>query len=69
MGISLSIWIDIDKPTKTFSIHSENRSRNPKYKGINQMFRDGGWFEVGNYDEAVDLFKEKYSDYKLNIKI
>lgn len=63
----MTVWIDIDKPTKTFSIHSQNNSRNPKYKGINQMLRDGGEFEKESYKAAI-THKSQYSDYKLNDK-
>lgn len=61
----MSIWIDIDKPTKHFGIHSKNNSRNPKYKGINEMLRDGGWFEMASIDEAFVLHKRDYSTYTI----
>lgn len=64
----MTVWIDIDKPTKTFSIHSQNNSRNPKFKGINQILRDGGWFEKESYEASITLYKSQYSDYKLNDK-
>lgn len=59
------VWINIDIPTKTFGIHYENKSRNPKYKGINQMLRDGGWFELPSHQQALELYKEEYGTYQL----
>lgn len=59
------VWINIDIPTKVFGIYYENKSRNPKYKGINQMLRDGGWFEYESYQEAINLYKREYPSFKL----
>ncbi|WNS73661.1 hypothetical protein RRV45_12100 [Bacillus sp. DTU_2020_1000418_1_SI_GHA_SEK_038] len=61
----MSIWIDIDKPTKHFGVHSKNKSRNPKCKGINEMLRDGGWFDVASIEEAFELHKRSYSNYTI----
>ena len=35
--IQMSISVNIDIPTKTFQVYHENRSRNPKYKGIGEL--------------------------------
>lgn len=63
--IIMSIWINIDMPTKHFVIHSKNNSRNPKYKGINKMLRDGGWFELSTVKEAYELHKREYPTFTL----
>lgn len=61
----MSVWIDIDIPTKHFGIHNENKSRNPKHKGINQMLRDGGWLEVKTKEEALELHRTEYPTFNL----
>lgn len=64
-GIYLEIWVDIDKPTKHFGIHSTNNSQNPHFKGINQMLRDGGWFELASKEEAYLLHKTEFANFKI----
>jgi hypothetical protein len=64
-GDFMTIWIDIDKPTKHFGIHSKNKSRNPQFKGINQLLRDGGWFKLNSKDEAYALHKKEYPNFKI----
>jgi hypothetical protein len=59
----MTIWVDIDKPRKYFKIHSKNKSRNPKFKGINQWLRDGGWFELASKDEAYELHNREYPTF------
>lgn len=61
----MTIWVDIDIPTKHFGIHNENKSRSPKFKGINQLLRDGGWFELSSKDEAIELHRREYSNYTI----
>jgi hypothetical protein len=59
----MAIWVDIDKPKKHFGIHRRNKSRNPQFKGINQLLRDGGWFELTSKDEAHELQKKEYPTF------
>ncbi|PAE35437.1 hypothetical protein [Bacillus sp. 7884-1] len=61
----MTIWVDIDKPTKHFGIHNENKSRNPKFKGTNKMGRDGAWFELTSKNEAFELHKREYPTFTL----
>lgn len=59
----MTVWVDIDKPTKHFGIHSKNKSRNPKFKGINHLLRDGGWFELAAKADAYELHKREYPTF------
>ncbi|SES62146.1 hypothetical protein SAMN05216389_10188 [Oceanobacillus limi] len=61
----MAVWVNIDIPTKHFGIHSENRSRTPKYKGINKLLRDGGWLKFTSKEEAYRLYKSEYPTYQL----
>ncbi|WP_077210417.1 hypothetical protein [Bacillus dakarensis] len=61
----MTIWIDIDIPTKHFGIHLKNNSRNPRYKGVNQLLRDGGWLEITSKEEALELHKQEYPTFTL----
>ncbi|MFA9559657.1 hypothetical protein ACERII_20305 [Evansella sp. AB-rgal1] len=61
----MTIWVDIDKPTNHFGIHSKNKFRNPKFKGINQLLRNCGWFELASKNEAYELQKKEYPSFKV----
>ena len=58
------VWMNIDIPTRRCVIHSDkcswvNRIHNedrPKYKGIEILERDGGWFQFTSVDEANNCY-------------
>ncbi|WP_409304051.1 hypothetical protein [Peribacillus sp. SCS-155] len=61
----MSIWVNIDIPSKTFGINYTDLSGDLTFKGINQILRDGGWLQFSTYGEAFDLYTKKYPDYTL----
>ncbi|PLR92019.1 hypothetical protein [Bacillus sp. T33-2] len=64
-----NVWVNIDKPTKKFTIHhkcayTEKMAETP-FKGINEMKRDGGWFSEKNEDRAIQLHNKCYPNYTM----
>ncbi|NYE08982.1 hypothetical protein F4694_005839 [Bacillus niacini] len=61
------IWINIDDPTKKFTLHhqcrfTENIKETP-YKSVNTLKRDGGWLQVDSLRVAEKLYENSYSNY------
>ncbi|MHA1581050.1 MAG: hypothetical protein ACTSYM_00885 [Candidatus Baldrarchaeia archaeon] len=64
------IWVNVDKPLRTCTIHSSNcifviRKQETKYKGINKIKRDGGWIPFESLEEAYKFCEEKFPNYKV----
>jgi hypothetical protein len=61
------VFINIDIPTKKFTIHHQcvytNKMKETSFKGIGQLKRDGGLLQIGGLKEAENLFEERYRDY------
>lgn len=62
----MSYWVNIDKPRKFYRLHLEScpfcTSSETPYKGVNEMKRDGGWFQFESKAEARKNYTENYSD-------
>jgi len=58
------LWLNIDKPTKTITVHSVETCRHvqnrheTKLKGIDWMKRDGGWMECENLKDVIEATRE-----------
>jgi len=56
-------WLNIDLPTQTATLHKGDCIHaDPKpteFKGINEMKRDGGWFNFDSVGAAMRFFKTK----------
>lgn len=54
-------WVNVNKTTGVWKLHKEScRFCNPhetSLKGINQMKKDGGWFEFKSYQSAYEVFQ------------
>ncbi|GAE34077.1 hypothetical protein [Halalkalibacter akibai] len=52
------IWINIDKPTKTYTVHKRScyyiPERDTNFKGIERELGDGGWF---NWKRKLNVLK------------
>jgi hypothetical protein len=61
------IWINIDLPTKRFTIHHNctytDKMKETPFKGVGTLKRDGGWLKVGSISEADNLFENSYSHF------
>lgn len=61
-----TVWVEVDIPTKTCTIHANLEcmysieKKETDTKGLNESKADGGWFSFGNMDEA--------ENYCLNLK-
>jgi hypothetical protein len=62
-----SIWINIDVPTKKFTLHHHcqftEKIKETPYKGVKTLKRDDGWLEVDNMNAAENLFDNSYSQF------
>lgn len=64
------IWMNIDHPLKTCTIHGDplcpyvQKMAETKYKGIEELKRDGGWLSFKNIREAKEFHLTKYDRYK-----
>jgi hypothetical protein len=63
-GKHIDHWLNVDKPTKTCTYHQEADIPSAKYKGINELKRDGRWFKVSSEQEAKELAQKYYPEYK-----
>ncbi|MED4018537.1 hypothetical protein [Sutcliffiella cohnii] len=63
------VWMNIDKPTKKCTIHSNcsfiDKKSETKYKGILELKRDGGWLKFNSKDEALAYQKGNYRTFSL----
>jgi hypothetical protein len=64
------IWVNIDLPLKTCTIHTNNclyinNMKGSLYKGINLLKRDGGWISFENIEEANQFCLDQYVTFKL----
>jgi hypothetical protein len=61
------IWINIDDPTKKFTLHHHcqftEKIKETPYKGVNTLKRDGGWLQVVSLRAAEKLYENSYSNY------
>ena len=64
MGASKIAWVNIDKPTKKCTLHTDcncqyviNMKETP-LKGIESMKRDGGWYSFISITEAKRCCRE-----------
>jgi hypothetical protein len=61
-------WVNIDKPTKTITLHRPDCKYIPVkesiFKGIERELRDGGWFPFMSMDEAQQLYFDKHPEFK-----
>jgi len=65
-------WVNVDKPTKTCTIHVkgceyENRKRETEYKGISKLKRDGGWLAFDSLESAQVYCKEHWVTRKFQV--
>ncbi|RPF53329.1 hypothetical protein [Aquisalibacillus elongatus] len=65
------VWVNIDVPTKCYTLHREcsytNRMCETPYKGVGKLKRDGGWIRFRNEDIALKRQQEEYEQYELII--
>ncbi|MEH7249494.1 hypothetical protein V7114_22260 [Neobacillus niacini] len=61
------IWINIDVPTKKFTLHHDcqytEKIKETPFKGVKTLKRDGGWLQVDSLSAAENLFENSYSHY------
>ncbi len=60
-----NVWLNIDIPTKTNTIHFKIKPPKANFKGIGELKRDGGWFKFACEEEAVKYAKSNYPDFNL----
>lgn len=64
-------WINIDKPTKTVTIHSDTCKyvvkKETKYKGIERERRDGGWYTIDSTIDAQQFYYYSYPHFQRKI--
>lgn len=59
---STAVWVNVDKPTSRYIIHSEpgctfaQRKRETPLKGVGRLKRDGGWLAYTSIDEAQKAY-------------
>lgn len=65
------VWVNVDKPTKTCTIHADegctyvkDRQETP-FKGVGELKRDGGWISFNSVDEARNWCQSKYTRYEI----
>jgi len=60
-------WMNIDKPTKTITIHSNTCKyvvkKETKYKGIERERRDGGWYLIDSTLESQQFYHYSYPHF------
>jgi hypothetical protein len=61
------IWINIDVPTKKFTLHHHchfvEKIRETPFKGVRTLKRDGGWLRLDSMGAAKTLIEKNYSHY------
>jgi hypothetical protein len=63
------IWMNIDIPLKTCTIHSDpncpyiKNMAETRYKGIDHLKRDGGWLPFEHIREAKEFHLAKFDQY------
>jgi len=61
-------WINIDKPTKTITLHSDSckyvLKEETKFKGIERERRDGGWYAIDSTIESQQFFHYIYPHFE-----
>jgi len=68
-------WVNVDKPTKTCTIHTdgicefERGKYETPYKGIGKLKRDGGWLHFSSREEAQEYYNRIWAStgYRLII--
>jgi hypothetical protein len=67
------VWVNIDKPTKKCTIHSNmrcqyvlRRSETP-LKGIGEIKRDGGWLPFETMIEAENYCSGNHTRYNISV--
>ncbi|MCR2820053.1 hypothetical protein [Lederbergia panacisoli] len=68
-GNSKNVWMNIDKPTKKCTIHTNcsylDKKSETKYKGILELKRDGGWLKFDSKNEAKKYHLNNCGTYSL----
>lgn len=66
------IWINVDKPTKKCTIHTNlgcqylaKKSDTP-YKGVEKLKRDGGWLSFSTLTDGENYCKTKHQNYSVS---
>ena len=63
--------MNIDKPTKTCTLHADNQCtylktlQDKPYRGVNELKRHGGWLSFENVREAQEYYLAKFDNYSL----
>lgn len=63
------IWVNVDKPTKKCTIHTNSdcqyvvNKRNTPYKGVGELKSDGGWLSFPTLTDAENYCKTKHQNY------
>ena len=65
------IWVNIDKPLKSCTIHASNctfvlKKQETKYKGVGKIKRDGGWLPFESLEDAYNFCREEYPDFTVS---
>lgn len=64
------VWINIDIPLKTCTVHSEpyciyvEQKKESPFKGIETLRRDGGWLKFENMEDVTRFCINQYPQYK-----
>ncbi|TFB22870.1 hypothetical protein E3U55_06425 [Filobacillus milosensis] len=65
------VWVNIDLPTKRYTVHREciytNKMCETPYKGVGKLKRDGGWIRFRNAEAAKKRLQEEYGQFELII--
>ncbi|MEK3853456.1 hypothetical protein [Cytobacillus sp. FSL H8-0458] len=65
------IWVNIDKPTRTYTIHKAGtctyviQKKETKHKGIGKLKEDGGWLPFESMDYVNKFIGDKFSKYEM----
>lgn len=66
---SNEVWMNIDKPIKKCTIHSNcsflDKKSETNYKGILELKRDGGWLKFNSIHEAKVYHQDNCDTYHL----
>jgi hypothetical protein len=63
------IWINIDIPTKKFTLHKQcgytEKIKETALKGVGSLKKDGGWLQVKSKSEAEILYDGGCAHFEL----
>jgi len=67
------VWVNVDIPTKKCVIHTEQcnyakRKTETRFKGIEELKRDGGWFSFPSLHQAESHCKRQWDPQGHTIK-